>query len=288
MRDHWFFYNCTPLNHLPQAAWIDDKTVCKRFFQRQNFPHAEGRAFRNARLGYRYGLKLGFPLVVKPQNGSLSAHVTYPIHSADELREAIEIAKLFQPGFVVERFIPGDLYRISILGKRHVFVCRKEPAFVEGDGERTIEALIKTKNQHPDRRDQTNTTLHPIPLSERTVEILANQGYSLTSILPSGKRVNCSVKATLAAGCEIIDYTPDLHPMTRELFLRLAQSFENEIIGIDYITPDIKAPYTAQQTAILELNSRPYVDMHQFPSQGKAHPIAELAWELVDEILSRD
>lgn len=276
-----YFYNCTPLHLFPQSHWIDHKPTCKQFFAAQNFPHAEGATFWSAKAGFTYGQRLGFPLVVKPANGSLSAHVTYPIQDSATLRQAIQIAQKFQPRFIVERWIKGELYRVSVLGQERLFVCRKEAPHVIGDGQRTIEELIQQKNAEPERRDELNTTLHPILRSEALMTTLKKADYNLDSILTINQRLTLHNKAILSAGCDIIDCTDEIHPETRALFLRMAQSLIGDIVGIDYITPDISASYTTHTSTILELNSRPYLDMHQYPSTGKARPVAQTAWDIV-------
>ncbi len=278
-------YSCTPLHLFHQSYWIDHKPTCKRFLKTHGFPHTEGAVFRSAQAGYAYGLGLGFPLVVKPENGSLSAHVTYPIRDEKTLKQAIQIAQAFQPGFIVERYRAGALYRVSVLGQKVIFVCRKEAPQIIGDGKRAIEHLFEEKNLHPERQDCKNTTLHPIARSEETTAYLATQGYDWKSIPPLGQRVTFSSKAILSVGCEIVECTDEIHPETRDMLLRVAQQIEGAIVGIDYITPDIRASYKTQETAILELNSRPYVDMHQHPSQGPSQPVASVAWDIVESNL---
>jgi D-alanine-D-alanine ligase-like ATP-grasp enzyme len=110
---------------------------------------------------------------------------------------------------------------------------------------------------------------------------LEKQGYTWDTILTAGLQVFLADKAILLAGCDIIDCTNELHPETRDMLLRAARGIEGQIVGIDYITPDIKTSYKEQDTAILELNSRPYLDMHQYPSEGEAQPIARTAWDIV-------
>jgi D-alanine-D-alanine ligase-like ATP-grasp enzyme len=275
------FYSCTPLHLFQQSHWIDHKPSSKRFLRAQGLPLAEGEVFRDAAHGQAYGLKLGFPLVVKPENGSLSAHVTCRIQNADELRQAITIAQDFQPGFIVERWIAGDLHRVSILGQDQVFVCRKIAPNIVGDGTRTIAKLVDQKNQHPYRQTGTQTTLHTIVPTDIMTSYLEKQGYTWDTILTAGLQVFLADKAILLAGCDIIDCTNELHPETRDMLLRAARGIEGQIVGIDYITPDIKTSYKEQDTAILELNSRPYLDMHQYPSEGEAQPIARTAWDIV-------
>ncbi|MBP9763113.1 hypothetical protein KBD34_05910, partial [Patescibacteria group bacterium] len=211
------FYSCTPLHLFQQSHWIDHKPSSKQFLRAQGFPLAEGRVFRSAEQGFAYGVSLGLPLVVKPENGSLSAHVTCRIQDTEGLRQAIAIAQDFQPGFIVERWIAGDLHRVSVLGQNQVFVCRKTAPNVVGDGQRTITELVEEKNKHPYRQEGTRATLHPILRTDVMTTYLEKHGYDWSTIPKLGQRIVLAEKAILSAGCDITDCTSEIHPETREM-----------------------------------------------------------------------
>ena len=104
---------------------MDHKYNCKKLLQENNLPTAHGQLFTNTAKALKFGNKIGFPLVVKPYNGSLSHHVTCQIISEKELLNAIKIAKQYTPAFIVEKHINGGLFRASVVGKSHLFVCQK-------------------------------------------------------------------------------------------------------------------------------------------------------------------
>lgn len=81
------------LDHKIDMNLIDDKYNLKKYLQKNNFPYAYCKSFLNKKKAYNYGLKLGFPLVVKPRNSSLSQHVIVNIKSEDELLRQLILSK---------------------------------------------------------------------------------------------------------------------------------------------------------------------------------------------------
>ncbi|MCX6743599.1 MAG: hypothetical protein NT116_05180 [Candidatus Parcubacteria bacterium] len=261
---------------------IDDKYRLKKFLLQQKMPVVEGAAFITCKAGYKYGQQLGFPLVVKPRDGSLSNHVTIKIDNLADLRQAIEIVKQYTNFYIVEKFIPGDVHRITIIGDK-VFAAKRLAACVVGNGQASIEQLIELKNQHPYRGEtlQKDTTLHKISIDQITIDLLSQQGYTLETILASGLVVYLKNKVNLTAGCDIMEVSEQIYPANRDLFLQLAQLLNTDILGIDFICTNISQPYFEQPSAIIECNSLPYIDMHHFPSQGEAQNVAGAIVELI-------
>ena len=149
---------------------FDDKYKLKQILKSDNLLCAEGERFRNAKKALAYGKKLGFPLAVKPKLGSLSKHITCNIQNEADLKKAIHIAQIINPEFIVEKFIKGDVYRITLVDYKMAAGCLREAPNVVGDGMHTITELIEIKNEHPWRGEthQKNFTLHKISADENT------------------------------------------------------------------------------------------------------------------------
>lgn len=281
-------YQGTPLNLLGQDDRVDEKDNVKHLLDQHGIPVPSGRSFFRTAPAAAYAESLGYPLIVKPNSGSLSHHATYPINTREELLRAIRIARQYQPEFIIERFLHGSLHRVSILGKREVFACRKEPASIIGNGVSTIKELITKKNAHPERGGThvKNTTLHIIPIDYMLERNLHNQGLSLSIIPIAGKCIQLQKKCVLSHGCDIVSCTHSIHPTNKDLCLKIARLFDTQIIGIDLICEDIALPHWEQSFGIIETNSLPYVDMHAVPSHGEPDPVAEKAWDIVLERLN--
>ena len=279
-----YHYEGIPLTILKETDLdMDQKHNCKKILQKNNLPTAHGQLFTNITKAVKFGDEIGFPLVVKPYNASLSHHVTCQINTEEELLNAIKIAKKYTPAFIVEKHIEGSLFRASVVGKSHVFVCQKDRANIVGNGYSTIKELIDTKNAQINRgnTDQMNSTLHKIPINDALIVNLKNQGLNLKTILPKNNKIYLQDKYVLSHGCDIINCNELVHVKNKELFIKVANILQSDLARIDFICPDISKPHDEQETAILEVNSLPYIDMHQYPSHGDPEPVAEVVWDIV-------
>ncbi|MBI2595134.1 hypothetical protein HYW46_00165 [Candidatus Daviesbacteria bacterium] len=277
------YFEGTPLNIFSGQESLDDKSKTKEILLKKGIPTALGKKFTSIKQAEKFAKNLGFPLVVKPNMGSLSHHLSTNINSMQALKEAISVAKSYRPDFIVEKFVAGNLYRITVVGKKYIFVCRKNLANVIGDGFSTVKELIFEKNSDPKRGEQgaLNTTLHKIPINSATLLKLKSQGLTFKSIPAKNQQVYLQEKFILSTGCDVIDCSAKTHPGNKRLFIELAGFFKTQLIGIDFICEDISKSYKRQSCAVLETNSLPYLDMHQFPSSGKKFDIAKTGWDVV-------
>lgn len=284
-----FVFDTLPTNlnkKLIDFFLIDDKYLLKLFLIKNNFPYAEGKYFFRVKSGYQYGLKLGFPLVVKPRHGSLSCHVSVNINNEEQLRQAIKIAKEYQCSYLVEKYISGDIFRVSVINNQ-ILAANRLPPTIIGDGNKTIQELINDKNLHPYRGEETrkNITLHKIIINEELIKRLKNNSLSLFSVPAIGQLIILNEKVNLGSGCDIEEVTDKIHEKNKELCLNVARALKTDILGIDFICRDIAVPYDEQPSAIIECNSLPYIDMHHFPSIGEPRNAAEHIVELIKQKL---
>ena len=262
---------------------FDDKDKLKKILKSNNLPRAEGKCFRSAKQALLYAKGLDFPLVVKPKLGSLSKHVTCNIQSEADLKKAIKIARIINSEFIVEKFIEGDVYRITLVNNETAACCLREAPNVVGDGVLTIAELIKIKNEHPLRGEahQKNFTLHKINTDENTKSFLAKQGLALESVLPAGNKAYLHNKIILKCGADIHDKTGEIHPDNIALFQKISRLCDTPLVGLDFICQDISRPYHQQECAVLEANSLPYIDMHHYPTTGQPRNVASLIMDYV-------
>lgn len=279
-----YYYEAIPLTMRGTSIAIDDKARVKRLLARHGIPVSEGRTFVSKRAGLAYGVKLGLPLVAKPRTGSLAQHVMVYLNSEKELSEAIDIVKQYQPSFIVEKFLEGGMHRGTVIDQKHVFIVLRDRANVVGDGTHTVRQLMEIKNADPRRAEafDASASLHKMPFDEITAAHLATQGLNYDSILPQGKRADMYGPGKLLPdrGNDIINMTHGAHPDNVELFRRAAAILNIDLVGIDFVIPDIRRSYKNQVCGVLEANSIPYVDMHTNPSIGQPEPIVELIWDL--------
>lgn len=256
-----------PVGHVP-AVDVDDKLVLKRILEANNFPHAPGQSFRRLKPALDFARRLGWPLVVKPLAGTLSRHTTLDIRSEEQLKEAIRVARLISRDFLVERFVSGHVFRVTLVGNEFVAACWRERPNVIGDGRCPLGELIEQKNAHPWRgeRGEKNKTLHKIKAPK--------SGIDLASVPRQGGKVYLHEKVILAAGADIHEVTPVVHPANRQMFEKLAKLCQVPVIGFDFIAQDMARPFNEQLCAVIEANSMPFIDMHHYPVTGEPQDVA--------------
>jgi D-alanine-D-alanine ligase-like ATP-grasp enzyme len=261
---------------------FDDKYVLKKMLNKKNIPSPKGGSFFSISKALDYARSsLDFPLVVKPQSGSLSKHTTCGILNETELILAIKIAKIVSTKFVVEEHIPGDVYRVTLVDGEIVAACLRLPASVVGDGRLTIKNLIIKKNNQVIKRSRLLKNPHPqtIPTNEALRRQLKSQGLKLSSVLETNKKVILHPKLLQICGSEAIDYTDNINTTNTQLLKDTARLCKARVVGIDLIAKDIARPFSAQPFAVIEVNSLPNIDMHHFPTSGKPRNVAKLIWQ---------
>jgi len=195
--------------------------------------------------------------------------------SMSELLRAIFFAKCWWPVSVVEQYLEGCNYRVVVAQGEIMSAIRRYPPFVDGDGGSTIEELIDKENIER-KKMQLMPVIHPIAKDRRIVKFLKKQNLELGSVIPQDTRVHLFNRVALAPGgvVEIVD-KKRIPLENQELFLQLLKEFNANILGIDAIFKEgIEKSHKVQDVIFLEVNSRPYLKMHDFPRYGGADDLS--------------
>lgn len=218
----------------------------------------------------------GYPIVIKPLDGNHGRGITIDINDWDHAVEAYDFAakESKSRSIIVERFYRGSDHRILVINGKLVAVAERIPAHVIGDGQNTIEELIKITNQDPKRGEGHANVLTKITLDKTALDVLARQGYKLDSVLEVGKIAYLRATANLSTGGVAVDRTDDIHPENIWLMERVAKVIGLDIAGIDVVSPDITKPLRGVDGVIVEVNAAPGFRMHVAPSRGLPRNVA--------------
>ena len=218
----------------------------------------------------------GYPIVIKPLDGNHGRGITIDINDWDHAVEAYDFAakESKSRSIIVERFYRGTDHRILVINGKLVAVAERIPAHVIGDGQNTIEELIKITNQDPKRGDGHANVLTKITLDKTALDVLARQGYKLDSVLAEGNIAYLRATANLSTGGVAVDRTDDIHPENIWLMERVAKVIGLDIAGIDVVSPDITKPLREVDGVIVEVNAAPGFRMHVAPSRGLPRNVA--------------
>ena len=201
--------------------------------------------------------------------------MTLNIRSSAEVEKAFCRAAVFSPAVLVEACLAGRHYRLLIVNGQLAAAAERLPAFVIGDGLRTISDLVAEENKNPLRGEGHEKPLTKIPLDSVAEEVLQRQGLTLQTVVPAGTRVYLRDNANLSTGGTSCDVTDEVHPKQIELAVKAAGYIGLDVAGVDVVMENIALPPEEQEGGIIEVNAAPGLRMHLYPSVGKKRDVAE-------------
>jgi cyanophycin synthetase len=251
------------------------KDDCKAFLKSLGFPVPQGDIVVTERGALAVAREIGYPVAIKPVVGHKGIGVTADVQSPEELESAYDRAVKAVPEdqptrIIVEESITGSDFRLLCVNGRFVAATERRPASVVGDGESTIDELIRDENRKPARRDTPTSAMSKIQCDEAMELFLDEQGLSLDSVVEKGRTIYLRKVANLSAGGVSIDATRTLHPDNIILAQDIAQHFRLTCLGIDVISENLAKSWKEGKFAILEINAAPGVLMHLNPAIGES------------------
>ena len=252
-----------------------DKDLTKRLLAAAGVPVPIGRPVTDLEDAAKVVEEIGgWPVVVKPRDGNQGKGVTVNIVSHDHLAIAYKAAA--EHGEVmVERYLPGNDFRLLVVGDRLVAAARRDPPHVIGDGVHTVRQLVDKVNEDPRRGEGHATSLTKIRIDEIAIARLQVQGLTADDVPEQGRRVILRNNANLSTGGTATDVTDDVHPEVAARAIAAAQCIGLEICGVDVLAESVHRPLEAQNGGIVEVNAAPGLRMHLSPSYGKGRNVGE-------------
>ncbi|NES20810.1 MAG: hypothetical protein F6K41_18220, partial [Symploca sp. SIO3E6] len=184
---------------------------------------------------------LKFPLVAKPDAGSLSRNVFTNLQTVEQLKQAASVLEADGDLIKLESHIYGHNYRILMINHQYAGCVERRPANVIGDGKHTILQLFHLRNQEPGRGDryEYHSTIHQLVFDRTSRRLLHKAGYTLETVLPAGEIFYLQEKITAFTGADLVDSTDELHPSIIQSCIKFSRQFAFLTLGFDLITPDI-------------------------------------------------
>jgi D-alanine-D-alanine ligase-like ATP-grasp enzyme len=268
------FFRNHNFNINPQgaAAIAHDKGYAAFFLHALGYVTPEGQTFfseeHNKHLtrkrtiddGYAYAKALGFPVIVKPNDGRQGKLVTKVYNKTEYYRAARKILNASRV-MLVQRYCVGNDYRVVVMDDEVISVYQRKPLVVEGDGKATIAKLLARKAREyiaTGRDTKLNSEDFRIGMK------LKRQGLSLNSVPKNGEVIELLDNANLSTGGDAIEWTHKIHPDFSRLCINITRDMGLRLCGVDIITQDIAKPLRGQQYIVLEINSAPGLDNYAF------------------------
>lgn len=279
-----YMQGCSAYNSLEVRKSCRSKKQAREAFSSNQIPHANGLIFFNPLRAIWFAQHYGFPLVIKPNVSGFSRGSYFPITNYIELLKAILLAKLWWPTTVIEQYLEGNNYRVVVAQGKIMSVLQRYSPFVTGNGKNTIEELIDEENAIRAKME-LYPCISPLQKGKITRQFLKKVNYDLHSIPAAGEVVKLHYRISLAPGGVVRTINKNTIPESnKELFKKVLSVFDANILGIDVIMEKgIEFDYRDQKCIFLEVNSRPYLKMHDFPRYGEKEDLSGF-YEELDQI----
>ena len=238
-------------------------------------PVPEGRQFTEEVTEdefVNYANELGYPVVIKPTDGSFGRGVVANITTDSELRHALDYVRneLNEKDIIVEKYIDGNDYRLYIVDDQVVGAILRVPPNITGDGINSIEALIDIKNEERKLNPRLATTL--IKIDKELVDYIGRYGYTLQSIPDKGEKIYLSDKCNISIGGDPIDVLDDLSDEIKQLAVDALCAIPGLVHGaVDLMIE--KDEDGTEKGYIIELNPTAQLGGILFPLKGQPRDV---------------
>ncbi len=233
----------------------DDKRVTRRIAEQAGISVPRGRPATGDEADDEFLSEAG-PLVVKPARGEQGKGITVGVGTAQELLEAVELARQHCPDVLLEELVDGHDLRVIVIGHEVVAAAVRRPASVIGDGRTPVRGLIAAQSR---RRAAVTGGESRIPVDDATVATVRANGHEMEDVLPVGEELVVRRTANLHTGGTIHDVTAQLHPDVAAAAVRASRALDIPVTGLDFLVPDVSGP----EHVLLEANERPGLANHE-------------------------
>lgn len=260
------------------------KEATRRLLKRVDVPVPKGRVFSTADwdLAVEYADRIGYPVVCKPVAGLRGIGVVANIQNRTELESALKLYRQSELGdddFVIEEHVPGEDYRIVVIGDQVVASVVRAPASVTGDGQHTIADLIEYKNRA--RRENPHLSSRLIKINDSVEYQLRLRNLSFSSVPTPGQVVTLANSANLSQGGDSFEIADEMHPSIKELSVKAVQAIPGlGFCGLDMLIEDHTKPIWEQRVTVIELNAHAAIGSAQYPMWGEPAPVAKKFFEV--------
>lgn len=255
-----------------------NKNLTKKLLEEQGIPTPRGEIFESKEAAMAsFRRRQPGSCVVKPNFTNYGKGITvFTSHPSDEnFEKALDIAFKNSQEVLLEEYIPGDDYRFLVIGNVVQAVSKRIPAYVVGDGVRTIRDLVIEKSNDPRRGPDHKRPLSFIGMGAEEALHLETMGMSFMTVPQKGEKVTLRQNSNVSSGGESIDCTDIVHPSYLAIALKAAQAVGAVFCGVDILTEDVTRPAEESIFTVIELNFNPSIKIHCYPSAGQARPIGE-------------
>lgn len=262
---HFFFRSRGDKVSNDAVKFCFNKSKTKKQLEYNGIKTPEGKIFniyKDERM-INYAKKIGFPVVLKPVDGSMGRGVFVNIKDVSSLKADInQFRKNFKyKNCIIEKYYPGKDYRFYVVDNKVISVIYRIPANVTGDGKKNIKELINQKNER--RKYNPYLANKPIKVDYEIKNILAEKHLTLKSVPRLNENIILRETGNLSLGGDSIDCTKEISNEVKALAVGALKSIKDiPHAGVDIIID----PSDNTKGVVLEINGTAEIGLHSFLS----------------------
>lgn len=275
-KTHYFFRSRGDLVTNEAVEIGSDKAKTKQIFRDKGIPTPEGKFFSEAETDEQilaYAQQLGYPVVLKPTDGSFGKGVVANITSDGEMTYSIDYVRheLGYKDVIVEKYIPGEDLRLYVVDNEVVGAIKRIPPHVIGDGINSIEALIELKNE--ERRLSPRLSSCLIETNKELIDYVGRHGYTLNTVPEKGECVFLSERANISLGGDPVDVFDELSNEIKEIAVKALKAVPGLVHGAVDILLYKDEETNEERGYVIELNPTSQLGGILYPVKGKARDV---------------
>ena len=128
----------------------EDKDLSKQLLKACGVPVPEWELVKSADDAWEEADHMGLPVTVKPYNSNKGEGVSVNLNSEAEVRAAYDEARKLTRYVMVERFVPGHVHRLLVVGGKVVAASRGEYPNGQHDPRAKVVTVDCTDDVHPE------------------------------------------------------------------------------------------------------------------------------------------
>lgn len=234
-----------------------------RMLREAGLPGGENLLVASREQAIDAAIRLGFPVVVKPNDRDRGEGVTADLRTAGEVATAFDEAARLSKSVLVEKYVAGYTHRLNVSFGR-VDRCARKIAGVVGDGVSNLRELVDRQLQTPAHRALTQMHGRPmLQLDDEALGLLRQERRTVDDVPAAGEYVRLRRRDNAATGGtnEELDVRDPclVHPDNIRLAEEAANLLQLDIAGVDVIMQDISKSWLEVGALICEINAQPQI-----------------------------
>lgn len=193
------------------------------------------------------------PLIVKPNDASLSRGLTMNVSDESALNRALTTALRYSASVLIQEQLTGEEVRFVVVNNKVTGAILRQTPRVTGDGNQTISQLISRENFERTKINLRNGVRYPL----LDASMISLKGSRLSEVPALGETVELGKGTMIRNGASMYNVSSLVHPSYAQAVEALARSMGAGFVVIDMLLHDFASPLTPTNHALMEFNTSP-------------------------------